>query len=106
MSQRMIEQFMKMVTIPSDSGNEAEFIAYLDLARHVRDHTMSPRACEIATYALCGFANVPSIAIQIGGLSAIAPDRRPDFVRIGPRAMVAGALACWMTGCLAGLFIA
>ncbi len=83
-----------------------EFIAYLDLARHVRDHTMSPRACEIATYALCGFANVPSIAIQIGGLSAIAPDRRPDFVRIGPRAMVAGALACWMTGCLAGLFIA
>lgn len=83
-----------------------EFIAYLDLARLVRENAMSHRACEIATYALCGFANIPSIAIQIGGLSAMAPDRRADFVRIGPRAMVAGALACWMTGCLAGLFIA
>lgn len=83
-----------------------EFVAYIDLANHVKNHTMSSRACQIATYALCGFANIPSIAIQIGGLSAMAPDRRTDFVKIGPRAMVAGALACWMTGCVAGLFIA
>lgn len=66
---------------------------------------MSPRACQIATYALCGFANIPSIAIQIGGLSAIAPERRSDLARLGPRAMVAGALACWMTGAIAGIFI-
>lgn len=82
-----------------------EFVAYIDLSRHVAEGTMSPRACQIATYALCGFANIPSIAIQIGGLSAIAPERRSDLARLGPRAMVAGALACWMTGAIAGIFI-
>lgn len=82
-----------------------EFVAYLDLSKHIADGTMSPRACQIATYALCGFANIPSIAIQIGGLSAMAPERRADLVKIGPRAMVAGALACWMTGAVAGVFV-
>lgn len=82
-----------------------EFKAYLDLAAHIRDGTMSPRACQIATYALCGFCNIPSIGIQIGGFSALAPERRQDFVKIAPRAMVAGMLACWMTGAVAGVFI-
>lgn len=82
-----------------------EFVAYLDLSAHIKGGTMSPRACQIATYALCGFANLPSIAIQIGGLSAMAPERRADFASVGPRAMVAGALACWMTGAVAGVFI-
>jgi nucleoside permease NupC len=66
---------------------------------------MDSRSCQIATYALCGFANLPSIAIQIGGLSAMAPSRRSDFASIAPRAMVAGACACWMTGAVAGLFL-
>lgn len=88
-----------------------EFVAYLDLANHIRatqsaEPTLSVRSCQIATYALCGFANLPSIAIQIGGLSAMAPDRRAEIATIAPRAMVAGALACWMTGTIAGLFIA
>jgi CNT family concentrative nucleoside transporter len=83
-----------------------EFVAYLDLSKAVAGGTLSPRACQIATYALCGFANLPSIAIQIGGLSAISPDRRGDFAAIGLRAMVAGALACWMTGAISGVFIA
>jgi concentrative nucleoside transporter, CNT family len=82
-----------------------EFVAYLDLAKHVKEGTMSPRACQIATYALCGFANLPSIAIQIGGLSALAPSRRADLARLAPRAMVAGALACWMTATVAAMFI-
>ncbi len=82
-----------------------EFVAYLDLAAHIRNGTLSSRACQIATYALCGFANLPSIAIQIGGLSAMAPNRRSDFAALGLRAMVAGALACWMTGAIAGVFI-
>lgn len=82
-----------------------EFVAYLDLAKHLKDGTLSPRSAQIATYALCGFANVASIAIQIGGLSAIAPERRKDFVELAPRAMLAGALACWMTGAVAGVFI-
>ncbi|MEY3231468.1 MAG: hypothetical protein RL689_1557 [Planctomycetota bacterium] len=82
-----------------------EFVAYLDLSKHIREGTMDSRSCQIATYALCGFANLPSIAIQIGGLSAMAPSRRSDFASIAPRAMVAGACACWMTGAVAGLFL-
>lgn len=82
-----------------------EFLAYLDLAAKAKSGELSPRSAQIATYALCGFANLPSIAIQIGGFSAIAPERRQDFVTLGPRAMVAGALACWMTASIAGIFI-
>jgi CNT family concentrative nucleoside transporter len=82
-----------------------EFVAYLDLARSIQDGSISARGSAIATYALCGFANLPSIAIQIGGLSAMAPERRGDFASLGLRAMVAGALACWMTGAIAGLFL-
>ncbi len=83
-----------------------EFVAYLDLAEMVKSGAISQRASTIAIYALCGFANLPSIAIQIGGLSAMAPERRGDLARIAPRAMVAGALACWMTGAIAGVFTA
>ena len=82
-----------------------EFVAYVDLSTSLRDGTIGFRAAQISTYALCGFANLPSIAIQIGGLSAMAPNRRGDFASLGLRAMVAGALACWMTGSVASLFI-
>ena len=82
-----------------------EFVAYVDLANSVKDGSISLRGSQIATYALCGFANLPSIAIQIGGLSAMAPNRRGDFAKLGLRAMIAGALACWMTGAVAGLFL-
>lgn len=83
-----------------------EFVAYLDLGKQIREEHISPRAAQIATYALCGFANLPSIAIQIGGLSGMAPERRSDFATIAPRAMVAGALAVWTTGAIASVFIA
>lgn len=82
-----------------------EFKAYVDLSAHMGNGTISPRGAQIATYALCGFANFPSIAIQIGGLSALAPDRRSDFATLGLRAMTAGAFACWMTAGVAGVFI-
>jgi CNT family concentrative nucleoside transporter len=82
-----------------------EFKAYLDLTGHIQNGTMSSRASQVATYALCGFANLASIAIQIGGLSALAPDRRADFVRLAPRAMLAGAFACWMTAAWASVLI-
>lgn len=83
-----------------------ELVAYLELA-HMLDagSGMSHRAVVIATYALCGFANLGSIAIQIGGLSAIAPERRADLARLGPRAMIAGTLAANMTACVAGLMV-
>ncbi|MFH1277206.1 MAG: nucleoside transporter C-terminal domain-containing protein [Candidatus Eisenbacteria bacterium] len=80
-----------------------EFIGYIELAR-VKD-TLSERSVVIATYALCGFANLSSIAIQIGGISGIAPERRGDLARIGLKAMIAGALASWMTASIAGTLI-
>jgi len=66
---------------------------------------MSPRGVAIATFALCGFANLPSVAIQVGGLGAMAPERRADLARLGLRAMAAGALACWMTAAVAGVIM-
>ena len=80
-----------------------EFVAYLDLATMKASGAISERGAMIAIYALCGFANLPSIAIQIGGLGAMAPERRGDLARLGLRAMTAGALACWMTGAVAGV---
>lgn len=84
-----------------------EFIAYGTLAEmiHGDEARLSQRSAAIAAFALCGFANIPSIAIQIGGLTPIAPGKRREFVSLGPRAMVGGALASWMTASIAGLFL-
>ncbi|MFM8573377.1 MAG: NupC/NupG family nucleoside CNT transporter [Pirellula sp.] len=85
-------------------GNE--FIAYLQLDPNVnRDLAISDRTKTILTYALCGFANVGSIGIQLGGLGPLAPDRRADLVSLGVRAMIGGLLACYMTACLASMLI-
>jgi CNT family concentrative nucleoside transporter len=65
--------------------------------------TLSKRAILISTYALCGFANFASIGIQIGGIGAIAPERRTDLTQLGMRAMLGGTLACCMTACIAGI---
>jgi CNT family concentrative nucleoside transporter len=84
-----------------------EFIAYGALAAdiHATEPELSRRSALIAAYALCGFANFPSIAIQIGGLTALAPSRRSEFASLGLRAMTGGALASWMTACVAGVLL-
>jgi CNT family concentrative nucleoside transporter len=83
-----------------------EFVAYLQLSAMLAGDTeLSPRSVIIATYALCGFANFSSIAIQIGGIGSIAPSRRSDLARIGLRAMIAGSLAAFMTATIAGILI-
>lgn len=82
-----------------------EFVAFLSLADMMRGDELSPRSARLAAYALCGFANFASIAIQIGGLTALAPDRRADIVSLSFKAMLGGAFASWMTACIAGLFI-
>jgi concentrative nucleoside transporter, CNT family len=64
---------------------------------------LSPRSVVIATYALCGFANFSSIAIQIGGIGGISPRRRADVARLGLKAMFGGALASWLTATIAGI---
>ena len=78
-----------------------EFVAYLDLAQ-IQD-TLTDKGRLIATYALCGFANFASIAIQIGGIGGLAPDRRSDLARFGMRAVLGGTLATLMTATIAGV---
>lgn len=84
-----------------------EFLAFQTLAGGVNpaDGTpvISDRSARMGVFALCGFANFASIGIQIGGLSAIAPGRRADLVRLGLRAMIGGALASWVTAAIAGM---
>jgi CNT family concentrative nucleoside transporter len=82
-----------------------EFVAYLRLSEMQADSSLSPRSVVIATYALCGFANLPSIAVQIGGLGALAPTRRADLSRLAFRAMCGGAMACWSTAAIAGMVL-
>jgi CNT family concentrative nucleoside transporter len=82
-----------------------EFVAYQALADAIRDGLISERSAIIASYALCGFANFGSLAILLGGIQGIAPERRPEAAELGPRSILAGTLATCMTGCLAGMII-
>jgi CNT family concentrative nucleoside transporter len=79
-----------------------EFVAYLDLAHMKSMGNLSEKSIRIATYALCGFANFSSIAIQIGGIGGMAPSRQGDLSKIGMRAMIAATLATMMTATIAG----
>ncbi|HEX6203348.1 MAG TPA: NupC/NupG family nucleoside CNT transporter [Thermoanaerobaculia bacterium] len=82
-----------------------EFVGYAELQRMVEAGEVSTRTQVIATYALCGFANFSSIAIQIGGIGGIAPERKHDLARLGLRAMIAGSLACFQTATIAGILL-
>ena len=82
-----------------------EFVGYLELSSMITEENLSPRSVIIATYAMCGFANLSSIAIQIGGIGGLAPERRGDLARIGFRAMIAGTLASFLTANIAGALI-
>jgi CNT family concentrative nucleoside transporter len=82
-----------------------EFVAYISLADLIKRGALSERSVQMSCYALCGFANFSSIAIQIAGIGGMAPDRRHELAQIGLRAMLGGAMACWMTGTIAGLLI-
>ncbi len=84
-----------------------EFVAYSSLAEGLRSGALhlQPRSLAIVSYALCGFANFGSIAIQVGGIGALAPSRRAELARLGLRAMLGGTLAACMTGAVAGLLL-
>ena len=80
-----------------------EFVAYLDLKDQMAN--LSPRSIVISTYALCGFANFSSIAIQIGGIGALCEKQRKVLAELGMRSLIAGTLACFMTACVAGILV-
>ena len=80
-----------------------EFVAFVDLGK--MKGALDPKSFTIATYALCGFANFSSIAIQIGGIGALAPSRKSDLARLGLRAVAAGTMANFMSACIAGMLL-
>ena len=82
-----------------------EFVAYASLGELRETAEVSQRTLIIGAYALCGFANFSSIAIQIGGIGGLAPTRRSDIARLGVLAVIGGALASWMTATIAGVLI-
>ena len=100
---------------PADAGQVARIVgertivtevaAYNDLALAMKDGLLAhPRSAVITTYALCGFAHIASMAIFVGSLCALAPQRTKDIGPIAVRALIAATLACLMTGCVAGIF--
>jgi len=93
-------------TIGSLLGTRAvlnEFIAFAQLGP--LKAALDPRSFTIASFALCGFANVSSVGIQIGGIGALAPERKHDLARLGFRAMLAGTLANFMSASIAGIML-
>ncbi|MGD0339402.1 MAG: nucleoside transporter C-terminal domain-containing protein [Bacteroidota bacterium] len=82
-----------------------EFVAYLDLAKLIQAHQLSEKTITMATFALCGFANFSSIAIQIGGIGPLAPNRRKDISALGLKAVLGGSLSTLMTATIAGVLL-
>jgi CNT family concentrative nucleoside transporter len=82
-----------------------EFLAYQELGRLIHAGALAERSAQIASYALCGFANFGSLAILLGGIGGIAPARRPEIARLGLLSILSGSLASFMTACVAGIYL-
>lgn len=82
-----------------------EFVAYLDLSNLLKTGTLQPKTVLITSFALCGFANFSSIAIQVGGIGQLAPERRKDLATLGFRALICGTLASYLSATLAGMLM-
>jgi CNT family concentrative nucleoside transporter len=82
-----------------------EFVAYSDLSPMIAQGALSAKSVVIASFALCGFANFSSVAIQLGGIGAIAPNRKADLARLGLKAMICGTMASYISASLAGILM-
>lgn len=82
-----------------------EFVAYSNLAPMITQQTLQPKSLIIVSFALCGFANFSSIAIQVGGIGELAPSRRADLARLGFRALICGTLASYLSATIAGMLV-
>jgi len=80
-----------------------EFVAYANMSPMIANQTLSPKAIIIASFACCGFANFSSIAIQVGGIGELAPERRKDLAKLGFRALLCGTLASYLNATIAGI---
>ena len=101
-----VEDIAKVSTLLGERSIVTELVSYQHLSQYISNGTLTnPRSIVIAGYALCGFAHIASLAIFVGGISALAPSRTKDLARLGFRALFAATLACMMTGAAAGVFI-
>jgi concentrative nucleoside transporter, CNT family len=82
-----------------------EFVAYSDLSSIIKSGALSPKSITIVSFALCGFANFSSIAIQVGGIGELAPERRTDLAKLGFKALICGTLASYLSATIAGILI-
>lgn len=82
-----------------------EFVAYSQLSPMIAGQTLNPKTIVIISFALCGFANFSSIAIQVGGIGELAPERRSDLARLGFRALICGTLASYLSATIAGIMM-
>jgi CNT family concentrative nucleoside transporter len=82
-----------------------ELIAFSDLGQLIKSNILIDRSIVISSFALCGFANISSIGIQLGGIGALVPERRHDLARLGVRALLAGTLANYLSACIAGILL-
>jgi concentrative nucleoside transporter, CNT family len=82
-----------------------EFVAYSDLSPMVKEGLLSAKSVVISSFALCGFANFSSIAIQLGGIGALVPERKADLARLGFKAMLCGTMASYISAALAGILV-
>ncbi|MBN1436059.1 MAG: hypothetical protein JW936_03200 [Sedimentisphaerales bacterium] len=100
-----IEDAMEVGRLLGERAVVTELCAYQHLAQMIDDNVFAnPRSVVVATYALCGFAHVASLAVFAGGISALVPQRRADIAAVSLRALLAATLACLMTGAVAGIF--
>jgi CNT family concentrative nucleoside transporter len=100
------EDIAKVSILLGERTIVTELVSYQHLSQYVASGVLSnPRSIIITTYALCGFSHIASLAIFVGGISALAPKRARDLARLGFRALFAATLACLMTGAVAGVFI-
>jgi CNT family concentrative nucleoside transporter len=101
------EDVTKVASLLGQKTVMNEFVAYSQLSEALlKDpHWLSERSRVVVSYALCGFANFGSIGVQIGGYGALAPERRADLARLGPRAMLGGFLTTCLVACVAGVLL-
>jgi CNT family concentrative nucleoside transporter len=82
-----------------------EFVAFFDLTHGIKQN-LSPKGLLIVSFAICGFANFSSVGMQIGGIGALAPDRRADLAKLGMKALFCGTLASYLSATIAGILLA
>lgn len=97
------QDIMQVATFMGQKLSINEFVAYNSLT--AVKQTLTPKAIAIASFALCGFANFSSVGMQIGGIGALAPERRGDLAKLGLKALLCGTLASYLSACLAGIIM-